>query len=153
MKQSVKDFIENPHPLLFYSDLPDEISEHEGFEPKPYHDTRGYLTIGKGTLIEHGIDESLADVMMLFALDRKLKQLEKRSPIPLTELPLEVAEVLGNMAYQLGVDGLMKFKNMWAALAKKDYHLAANEMLNSAWAQQTPRRAHEQAEIVRSFAK
>ena len=153
MKQSVKDFIENPHPLLYFSDLPDEISEHEGFEPKPYHDTRGYLTIGKGTLIEHGISEALADVMMLFQLDQKLKRLEKRSPVPLTDLPLEIAEVLGNMAYQLGVDGLMKFKNMWAALAKQDYHLAATEMLDSAWAQQTPRRAHEQAEIVRSFAK
>ena len=153
MKQSVKDFIENPHPLLFYSDLPDDVSEHEGFEPKPYHDTRGFLTIGKGTLLEHGISEALADVMMLFALDRKLKQLEKRSPIPLTELPLEIAEVLGNMAYQMGVDGLMNFRNMWAALAKQDYRKAANEMLDSAWAQQTPRRANEQAEIVRSFAK
>ena len=153
MKQSVKDFIENPHPLLFYSDLPDEIGEHEGFEPNPYRDSRGLLTIGKGTLLENGISEKLADVMMLFEMDLKLKRLEKRSPIPLTDLPLEIAEVLGNMAYQMGVTDLMEFKKMWAALVKRDYHLAATEMLDSAWARQTPRRAHEQAEIVRSFAK
>ena len=82
----------------------------KGLSLSPIIDTRGFLTLGKGTLIRTwNRREALADIMMLFALDRKLKQLEKRSPIPLTELPLEIAEVLGNMAYQLGVDGLMKF--------------------------------------------
>ena len=39
---------------------------------------------------------------------------------------------------------------MWAALDSKDYEPAAAEMLDSKWARQTPERAEELAEIMRT---
>ena len=57
--------------------------------------------------------------------------------------------VLLSMAYQMGVDGLMKFKNMWAAINRQDWDDAADQMLDSKWARQTPERAGRHARIMR----
>ena len=45
------------------------------------------------------------------------------------------------MAYNLGVDGLLKFKKMWKALEKQDYQTAAEEMKDSKWYHQVGRRS------------
>jgi lysozyme len=58
--------------------------------------------------------------------------------------------VLVCMAYQLGVAGLLGFKNMLAATASGDYKKAAAEMLNSRWARQTPNRAQRMAKQMES---
>ena len=54
--------------------------------------------------------------------------------------------VLINMAFQLGFNGLSKFRNMLAAVQSEQYVLAASEMLDSLWAKQTPNRAKELSE-------
>lgn len=47
-----------------------------------------------------------------------------------------------NMAFQLGVDGVLKFRRMIAALDRGDYARAAIEALDSKWAKEdTPQRA------------
>lgn len=54
------------------------------------------------------------------------------------------------MAYQLGVDGLANFKNALANMAARRWNDAADEMLNSRWAKQTPNRAIRHAEQMRT---
>jgi len=49
------------------------------------------------------------------------------------------------MGFQLGVRGLLNFRRMWTALEQKDYAMAAEEALDSRWAEQTPNRAAEVA--------
>jgi lysozyme len=49
--------------------------------------------------------------------------------------------VLLNMAFQLGTDGLLAFKNTLALVQSGDYAGAAAGMLQSLWAKQTPDRA------------
>lgn len=49
--------------------------------------------------------------------------------------------VLCNMAFNMGVSGLMDFQKMWAAIADKDWVTAAAEMTDSAWAKQVGARA------------
>ncbi len=49
--------------------------------------------------------------------------------------------VLLNMAYQLGVGGLLGFPHMLAACEAGSYSVAADHMLQSRWATQTPNRA------------
>lgn len=51
--------------------------------------------------------------------------------------------VLINMAYQMGVKGLLKFKNTLGYIAAKNYKQAAAGMSRSLWAKQTPRRAQK----------
>jgi len=41
----------------------------------------------------------------------------------------------------MGAAGVSKFRKMFSALDKKDYDLAATEMLDSRWHRQTPKRA------------
>lgn len=55
------------------------------------------------------------------------------------------ADVLINMAYELGVSGLLAFKQTLAYIAASEFDLAGQEMLNSTWATQVPDRAHRLA--------
>jgi lysozyme len=56
--------------------------------------------------------------------------------------------VLVNMAFNLGVAGLMKFKNMLKAVSEKRWEDASSEMLNSRWADQVGNRAIELSEMM-----
>jgi lysozyme len=49
--------------------------------------------------------------------------------------------VLINMAFNMGVANLLKFKQMLAAVEAKHWGIAAKEMLDSNWARQVPKRA------------
>ena len=60
--------------------------------------------------------------------------------------------ILVEMSYQLGVNGVLKFKKMWGALKNEDYTEASKQMLDSRWAIQTPNRAKKLAEMMRSRA-
>jgi hypothetical protein len=39
---------------------------------------------------------------------------------------------------------------MWRALKKNDYQIASEEMLDSKWAKQTPKRAEELSSVMKS---
>ena len=56
-----------------------------------------------------------------------------------------------NMAFQLGLPRLLKFKNFQYHLNKCDYQSASEEMLDSRWAKQTPNRANELADTMRNI--
>jgi lysozyme len=58
--------------------------------------------------------------------------------------------VLMNMAFQLGIAGLMKFKSTLAFIEAGDYENASANMLKSLWAKQTPNRASEMAQQMRT---
>ncbi|ECX3247832.1 glycoside hydrolase family protein, partial [Salmonella enterica subsp. enterica serovar Kentucky] len=59
-------------------------------------------------------------------------------------------DILISMAYQMGVSGLAGFKNTLAMVAEGNYAGAANGMLSSLWAKQTPERAKRHAEVMRT---
>ena len=58
--------------------------------------------------------------------------------------------VLIDMAFQMGVDGLGKFRNTLAAIQSGLYEIAANDMLASNWARETPVRAQIEALMMRT---
>jgi len=57
--------------------------------------------------------------------------------------------VLIDMAYNMGITGLLKFRKMLAALERGDYEAAAKEMKNSFWAEQVKDRAKTLIEMMR----
>ncbi|GAB6045085.1 lysozyme [Caminibacter profundus] len=128
--------------------LIETIKKHEGFRGMPYKDSLGIPTIGYGTKLP--ITEEEAEMLLQHRLDKKILELSDREPFYL-ELPQKAQEVIANMAYQMGVNGVLRFKKMWKALKNGDYKKAADEMLDSRWAKQTPNRARELAEIMRSL--
>jgi lysozyme len=55
-----------------------------------------------------------------------------------------------NMAFQMGVDGLLKFNKTLTLVEQGKYKEAADNMLKSLWAKQTPARAERMAQQMRS---
>ncbi len=128
--------------------LKEQLIRHEGLRLTVYDCPAGYKTIGVGRNIEHkGITESEA----LYLLDNDIgyftEQLEDNL-IGFQELPEDKKAVLVNMAFNLGVNGLLKFKNMLAAITEERWEDASAEMLNSRWADQVGNRATELAEVM-----
>ena len=115
-----------------------ELKENEGFSPTPYKDTEGFDTIGYGTKLP--LSKLEATVLLRMRLVDKIKHLEKVKPL-VNQLPLEVQSILANMAYQMGVSGLLGFKKMWKHLENHDFKEASKEGLDSLWNKQTPHRA------------
>jgi lysozyme len=89
---------------------------------------------------KNGISE--AEAYYLFENDyRKVeKQLQAFMPW-LTNHPEEVRKILINMTFQMGINKVVTFKKMIAAIKAKDYKTAALEMEDSDWYKQTTNRA------------
>ena len=130
--------------------LLESIKHHEGFVEHVYDDSLGIPTIGYGFAIKDLIlDEDIAEDILM----RKLEKLKRNANARfqwLEDMPQEVQAVVLNMCYQLGVTGVSKFRKAISALQEGEWHEAADEMLDSLWARQTPNRATELSNIVRN---
>lgn len=124
------------------------IKENEGLSLKPYYCTEGKLTIGYGRNLEdRGITTEEAEYLLRNDLRECVADLEKLTFW--SKLNEARQAVLFDMRFQLGLGGLMGFKNMLAALEREDYEAAAVELMDSRYAQQTPNRAKRNRDILR----
>lgn len=125
----------------------------EGEVLSEYKDHLGYSTIGVGRLIDKrkggGITKEESAYLLGNDVDKVIAQLNKRLPW-WTKLDDARQGVLVNMAFQMGVDGLLGFKNTLAMIQAGKYSDAATGMLNSLWAKQTPARAKRMADQMRT---
>jgi len=121
-----------------------QLRRDEGEVLHAYQDHLGYWTIGIGILIDKrkggGLRPEESEFIFLNRLKLKEEEVEKRIPW-VKDLDDARKGVLINMAFQMGVDGLLGFKNTLATIKSGDYAKASGEMLNSLWARQTPARA------------
>jgi len=134
------------------SKLLDLIKEHEGIVPHAYTDSRGYLTIGVGRLIDEKLGGKLSDDEIDYLLSNDLNRcLEEAATYPWYAGMNEARQaVIISMLFNLGKPNFDKFQNMQAALLVGDYGLASREMLNSRWANQVGKRANELSEMMES---
>ena len=126
----------------------DDIKRHEGFRSKPYKDTEGHLTIGYGLNLDAGITEEEAQMILEHRVRKIEFDLISRLPY-WNRLFTTRRDVLINMAYNLGVEGLMKFKVTLSMIEAGIYEEAAKQMLQSKWAKQVGKRAIELAAMMR----
>lgn len=137
----------------------DYICLKEGFRATVYRCSEGYPTIGYGWLIGAKgaslepfnymvISEPAAKAQCAETVDELVKTLSKVI-VPWYILTPTRQAMLVSMAYQLGINGLLKFKRMLKAIENADFDTAALEGLDSRWAKQTPARAREQMEYLR----
>ena len=125
-----------------------DLKLDEGFRSKPYRDTRGFLTVGHGLNLDAGITEYESSMILEYRVQNITEALKKQITF-WNKLSVERQNVLINMAYNLGVKGLINFKKMLIFLSKSDYINAAKEGLDSAWAKQVPNRARKLMNIIR----
>lgn len=132
--------------------LVEQIKRHEGFRARPYKCTAGKNTVGYGrNLDDVGITKTEAMELLendLHNVEVVLSDHDFYSNLSCVD---DVrCDVVVNMAFNMGVAGLLKFQKMIAAIERKHWNQAATEMLNSRWAKQVPSRANELAEQMRT---
>ena len=131
--------------------LLDKIKEHEGFRSTVYQCTEGYDTIGYGFAIKDlELTEEISEQILILKLAKLETKVRKKFDWYMY-LPQEGKDVVVNMCYQLGISGFSKFKKTIYLLETEQYKEASVEMLDSLWAKQTPRRAKELSEVIRSL--
>jgi len=140
----------------------DKLIEHEGIVLNVYKDSLGIDTIGIGrNLKDRGISKEELDYMDIpninVVYQQGISEADARylamNDIKIVENELVKVHrcvedldsvrqlVLMDMAFNMGVPRLCKFKNMWNAIHEQNYEAASWEMLDSKWARQVGRRA------------
>lgn len=148
-----------------------KLIAHEGLRLAVYKDSLGIDTIGIGrnlegrgiskeeldwmdipsmdAVYEHGITE--ADAMYLAKNDVAIVEDELcRAHECVAALDAVRQLVVMDMAFNMGVPRLCKFKKMWAAIHEGDFATASVEMLDSRWAKQVKGRATKLSEAMKS---
>lgn len=133
-----------------------ELRRDEGVRYSPYLDTVGIPTVGVGhnlnakplpdgwtyPLIDAQVDQLLADDLkeVFDGLDARMAWWRK--------LDYARQRVLVNMAFNLGIAGLLGFNNTLAAVQQGRYSAAGAGMMASKWAHQVGDRADRLAEMM-----
>lgn len=147
----------------------DVLKLEEGYREKVYRCSEGYPTIGIGTKIgpkgaplsnyTFKVSQRVAKAM----LDDEVVDIVGRlNNLPWHHSPDESRQmwyhsldesrqiIIQSMCYQMGVDGVLKFRKMIDALSRGHWDEAATQALDSLWARQTPKRAYRHAEVLRN---
>lgn len=155
--------------------LTELLIKHEGCELEVYNDLVGEPTIGIGRcLTTKGLTKSECDYLHLGTYDKNsiIAKLEVRGITKLEaeyllsndidyfinelikrlgyfeRLPEMAKIVLLDMAFNLGVNGLLSFTHTLENIEHGRYITASNEMLNSKWKNQVGQRAYDLAEML-----
>lgn len=138
-----------------HEELIAQLRRDEGERLSVYFDTLGFATIGIGRMVDArrggGITREESTYLLMNDINKIDRQLQERLPWVVTLTP-ERRGVLMNMAFQLGIDGLMSFKRTLAFVQQGEYAKAAEAMLASKWATQTPDRAKRLTQQLLSSA-
>lgn len=145
------------------NELRNRVRTHEGCVLEPYEDSLGKLTVGIGHLVQpherkrfqKGVPITQEEVEELFDIDLNraaagADELIIKNIGDHDELPQSIQEVIVEMVFQLGANGVKQFRNMWASLKEKDWEMAASHMRDSRWFKQTPKRCESLCKIVRN---
>ena len=127
----------------------EELKKHEGLRLKPYKCTAGALTIGYGrNLNARGISRAEAHDMLAHDVIETYHQCELKIDF-WSSLSDVHKMVLLNMAFNLGIQGLLGFKRTLDYMRSGDFRSASVEMLDSKWAEQVGKRAEELSKMMR----
>ena len=128
----------------------------EGFREKPYIDSLGYPTVAIGKRI--GPKGASIDLYQ-FKVSKLMAALWLEEEVAHTVRVANAQEwfkplsddrkvVVLSMIYQMGLVGVLKFKNMIKALESRNWKEAEKQALDSLWARQTPERALRHAKVL-----
>jgi lysozyme len=130
-----------------------QLNGEEGRKPCVYQDHLGFWTIGVGRLVDErkggGLSTSEMDYLLGNDIIKVYAQVLGRFPWA-AQLPAPRLAVLCQMAFQMGIGGLAGFVNTLRMIQSGAYGPAADAMLQSTWAKQTPERAAREAGQMRT---
>lgn len=127
------------------TDIVTQLKRDEGRRVKPYQDTQGIWSVGYGHSLSTGPDLSEAAITQILRDDIVHVETQCRSLRFWNSLSEPRRGALLNLAFNIGFEKMMGFRNMLAAIAEENWELAAQELLTSRYAQQVANRAHRLA--------
>ena len=140
-----------------YGKTKNRIKIHEGKRNVAYLDSVGVLTVGYGHSLGIKVDGKIEkiphrrftdkEIDLMFDIDFNEALRGARSLLVFEFLNEARQGVLIEMVFQLGLGGVKKFRLFLDAARRGDWGGAKREMLDSRWADQTPKRAQKLAEI------
>ena len=142
----------------------EELSRHlileEGLCLNTYLCPAGKRTIGVGHNLDampigdiigrkfnNTITKEEALKILKFDVNKVINQLNDKLDF-FSELPANHQFVLIDLAFNMGVSGLLKFKNTLAAFKKQDKNAIKSGLSNSKWARQVPNRAKRVINLI-----
>ena len=142
--------------------LREQLEIDEGRVDALYNDHLGYATFGVGHLVlesdpEYGseIGTAISESRVIEAFEQDCESVLRDCNIlyeEFSDLPEEAQQVIANMMFNMGRPRLSKFKGMKRGVDSRDWHAAADEMVDSAWYRQVTNRADRLVARVRSLA-
>lgn len=131
-----------------------QLRRDEGTRATAYKDSMGWLTLGVGRLIDSrkpgaGLRPDEIDYLLKNDINDRIQALRKALPW-LDSLSEARQGVLVNMAFQLGTEGLLAFRQTLGLVRDGKYTEASEQMLKSKWAEQTPGRAKRLSEQMKT---
>lgn len=163
-----------PEQIQFANELYEQISGHEGNRQYSYLDTEDNPTIGVGFNLSDSDNQKIIREMgynlddlingNVRLKDNEIKRLYNKSIVKayndarkwlqnFDDQPDDVKKAVIDMSFNLGYTKLSEFVRTKAALMKKDYNTAADEMLDSKWARQVKGRSETLSSMVRNQSK
>lgn len=129
------------------------IATEEGWRGRPYYCSEGYPSIGYGFKLGAKNAPLPSFSISLYTgeawLDSNIHEIMHNTAHLTVNLNDVRQAVVLSMAYQMGVTGVLAFVKMLDAIDRRAYGEAAEEMLDSVWARQTPKRAQRHAWMMR----
>jgi lysozyme len=136
--------------------LLESVKKHEGYRNKVYLDTLNKRTVGVGHLCVEDFwedDKEYEEKFLMTILEHDLQTAIKSAEKLCEGLKIsdDAKIIIIEMIFQLGGNGVSKFRKMWQALQQDppDYAEASVQMLDSRWAKQTPNRAQEMSDHMK----
>ena len=149
--------------MISTKEIADRLIMHEGLNLKPYRCPKGYLTIGVGRNLvtnpltaaekkvvgdwSKGITMEMAEYLLHNDIRRVLADCRNNLKC-WNMLDAERKYALFDMAFNLGIKGLLRFKKMLYDLEIGNYRGAAKECLNSKYARDVGKRAERIAKTI-----
>lgn len=126
--------------------LKQDLIRDEGVRLNLYADSEGNPTIGIGrNLLSPGLSNDEVDYLLMNDINRVLEEISHIEGFESLTEPRQ--RVLAEMCFNMGINKLLGFHNMFKAIANGDMQLAHDEILNSAAARELPKRYARLAEM------
>jgi len=142
--------------------LREQLEIDEGRVDALYNDHLGYATFGVGHLVLESDPEYGQEIGTPVSADRVIETFEQDCENVLrdcnilyedfADLPSEAQQVIANMMFNMGRPRLSKFRGMKRGVDSRNWNDAADEMIDSAWYLQVPKRSKRLMRRIRALA-
>jgi len=129
------------------------LKRHEGVRSHAYKCSENMITVGVGRNLDEngGIGLSDDEIEYLLMNDIERCDAELRAAYDWYEnLKKPRRDAMINMCFNLGLTRLRGFVKALEAMSREQYDVAADEFMDSRWAEQVGDRAVEVTELIRS---